>query len=84
MQKLLQKLAKTDMIIFGIGNAMKMALRILQQLNVADANILIDLMRQNPHLFKCMCSADKWRIQLGGLLMYLHLPLGLRIFKLYV
>lgn len=25
MQKLLQKLAKTDMIIFGIGNAMKMA-----------------------------------------------------------
>ncbi|MBR4312188.1 MAG: glycosyltransferase [Bacteroidaceae bacterium] len=67
-----------------IGNAMKMALRILQQLNVADANILIDLMRQNPHLFKCMCSADKWRIQLGGLLMYLHLPLGLRIFKLYV
>lgn len=67
-----------------IGNAMKMVLRILQVLNDEEAEILIGLMKQNRHLFRCMCRADKMKIQLGGMLMYAHLPLGLRIFKLYV
>ena len=67
-----------------IGNTMKMVLRTVQAVSSDEAEILIGLMRDNRHLFRCMCHAHKLKIRLGGMLMYIHLPLGLRIFKLYV
>lgn len=67
-----------------IGNAMKMVLRTLQTVDSREADILVEMIRENRHLLKCMCCATKLKIQLGGVLMYANLPLGLRIFKLYV
>lgn len=67
-----------------IGNAMKMVLRTLQTVNSSEADILVKEIKENRHLLKCMCCATKLKIQLGGVLMYANLPLGLRIFKLYV
>lgn len=67
-----------------IGNAMKMVLRTLQVVNSSEADILVKEIKENRHLLKCMCCATKLKIQLGGVLMYANLPLGLRIFKLYV
>ena len=67
-----------------IGNAMKMVLRTLLAVNKEEATVLVGLIRKNRHLLKCMCRADKLKIQLGGILMYINLPLGLRIFKMYV
>ena len=67
-----------------IGNTMKMVLRTLQAVSSEEREVLIGLLKQNRHLLKCMCRADKPKIQLGAMLMCLHLPLGLRIFKMYV
>lgn len=67
-----------------IGNAMKMVLRTLQAVGNEDAQCLIGLIKANRHLLRSICRADKLKIQLGGMLMFVNLPLGLRIFKLYV
>ena len=65
-----------------IGNAMKTVLRTLDSVNEAEASILKQMIRDNRHLLKCMCHANNVRIQLGGMLMYLNLTLGLKIYKL--
>ena len=67
-----------------IGNAMKMVLRTLLAVNKEEAAILVEMIRKNRHLLKCMCRADKLKIQLGGILMYINLSFGLRIFRMYV
>ena len=67
-----------------IGNAMKMVLRTLQAVSDEEAQCLIELMKENEHLLRSICHADKLKIQLGGILMSANLSLGLRIFKLYV
>ena len=67
-----------------IGNAMKMVLRTSLAVDKEEAAILVEKIRQNRHLLKCMCRADKLKIQLGGILMYINLSFGLRIFKMYV
>lgn len=64
-----------------IGNAMKMVLRILFAISEEDHILLRNEIQKNRHLIKCMCRANKMRIQIGGWLMYMNLSLGLKIFK---
>lgn len=64
-----------------IGNAMKMVLRILFAVSEEDHILLRNEIQKNRHLIKCMCRANKMRIQIGGWLMYMNLSLGLKIFK---
>ena len=65
-----------------IGNAMKTVLRTLDSVNAAEKTMLMRMLRDNRHLFKCMCRANNTKIRLGGLLMYIYLPLGLKIYKM--
>lgn len=65
-----------------IGNAMKTVLRTLDTVNEKEAATLKQMMRDNRHLLRCMCKANNIRIQIGGLLMYTNLALGLKIYKL--
>ena len=65
-----------------IGNAMKTVLRTLDSVDETDAATLRQMIRANRHLLRCMCSANNIKIQLGGLLMYMNLTLGLKIYKL--
>ena len=64
-----------------IGNAMKMFLRILFAVSDEDHVLLKKELQKNRHLIKCMCHANKMRIQIGGWLMYMNLSLGLKVFK---
>lgn len=64
-----------------IGNAMKMFLRILFAVSDEDHVLLKKELQKNRHLLKCMCHANKMRIQIGGWLMYMNLSLGLKVFK---
>ena len=64
-----------------IGNAMKMFLRILFAVSDEDYVLLKKELQKNRHLLKCMCYANKMRIQIGGWLMYMNLSLGLKVFK---
>ena len=65
-----------------IGNAMKTVLRTIDMVSSEDADILKKMIYDNRHLLKCMCRANNIKIQLGGLLMYINLPLGLKIYKM--
>ena len=65
-----------------IGNAMKTVLRTIGTVNSEEAEILKKMIHDNRHLLKCMCRANNIKIQLGGLLMYINLPFGLKIYKL--
>ncbi len=65
-----------------IGNAMKTVLRTLDSVNEAEAATLTQMLRDNRHLLHCMCRANNIKIQLGGLLMYINLSLGLKIYKM--
>ena len=65
-----------------IGNAMKTVLRTLASVSEAEANTLKQMLRDNRHLLRCMSKANNIKIQLGGLLMSISLPLGLKIYKL--
>lgn len=65
-----------------IGNAMKTVLRTLDTVNEKEAATLKQMMRDNRHLLRCMCKANNIRIQIGGLLMYTNLALGLKIYNL--
>lgn len=65
-----------------IGNAMKTVLRTLESVNENEAGTLIQMIRDNRHLLKCMCRANNVKIQLGGILMYMNLALGLKIYRL--
>ena len=65
-----------------IGNAMKTVLRTLDTVSEEEAATLKQMMRDNRHLLRCMCKANNIRIQIGGLLMYTNLALGLKIYKL--
>lgn len=65
-----------------IGYAMKTVLRTLNSVNDDEAAILRQMMRDNRHLFRCMCEANEFKVQVGGLLMYMSLDLGLKIYKL--
>ena len=67
-----------------IGNTMKMVLRTIRTISREEAEVLVCLLRKNKHLLRCMCYANKPKIQLGGMLMCINIPLGLRIFKMYV
>ena len=65
-----------------IGISMRTVLRTLDSVNEAEAAILRQMIRDNRHLLRRMCSANNIKIQLGGLLMYTNLTLGLKIYKL--
>lgn len=65
-----------------IGNAMKTVLRTLNSVNDTEAEILTQMLRDNRHLLRYMCKANSVKIQLGGLLMYINLKLGLKIYKM--
>lgn len=64
-----------------IGIAMRTVLRTLDSVSEKDASILRKMMRDNRHLLRCLCCANNIKIQLGGILMYLNLSLGLKIYK---
>lgn len=64
-----------------IGFAMRIVLRTLNCVNEADGNQLKQLMRDNRHLLRCLCQANNIKVQLGGILMYVHLSLGLKVYK---
>ncbi len=65
-----------------IGISMRTVLRTLDSVNEAEAATLRQMIRDNRHLLRRMCSANNIKIQLGGLLMYTNLTLGLKIYKL--
>lgn len=64
-----------------IGFAMRIVLRTLKEVSPEDAAILIGMMRDNRHLLKCLCKANNMKVRLGGILMSLNLPLGLKVYK---
>jgi glycosyltransferase involved in cell wall biosynthesis len=64
-----------------IGFAMRIVLRTLNSVDEADGNQLRQMMRDNRHLLRCLCRANNIKVRLGGMLMYLHLPLGLKVYK---
>lgn len=65
-----------------IGIAMRTVLRTLDSVNEVEASTLKQMLRENRHLLRRICSANNIKIQLGGMLMYLNLSLGLKIYKL--
>lgn len=65
-----------------IGNAMKTVLRTIDSVSREEAILLTKMIHDNRHLLKCMCRANNIKIQLGGMLMYINLPLGLKIYKM--
>lgn len=65
-----------------IGFAMKTVLRTLDSVNATDAAVLKRMMRDNRHLLRCMCLCNNVKVRLGGLLMYLNLNVGLKIYRL--
>ena len=65
-----------------IGISMRTVLRTLDSVNEAEAATLRQMIRDNRHLLRRMCSANNIKIQLGGLLMYTNLTLGLKIYKM--
>lgn len=65
-----------------IGFAMRTVLRTLDSANKEEAAILKQMMHENRHLLCCMCKANNIKIQLGGMLMYINLTLGLKIYKM--
>ena len=64
-----------------IGFAMRIVLRTLNMVNEEEALQLKNMIRDNRHLLKCLCQASNTKVKMGGILMYLWLPLGLRIYK---
>ena len=64
-----------------IGFAMRIVLRTLKAVSAEDGAILIGMMRDNRHLLRCLCRANNIKVRLGGMLMCLHLPLGLKVYK---
>ena len=64
-----------------IGFAMRIVLRTLNSVDEADGNQLKQMMRDNRHLLRCLCRANNIKVRLGGILMYAHLPLGLKVYK---
>lgn len=64
-----------------IGFAMRIVLRTLNSVDEADGNQLRQMMLDNRHLLRCLCRANNIKVRLGGMLMYLHLPLGLKVYK---
>ena len=65
-----------------IGNAMKTVLRTIDSVSREEAILLTKMIHDNRHLLQCMCRANNIKIQLGGMLMYINLPLGLKIYKM--
>lgn len=65
-----------------IGIAMRTVLRTLDSVNDVEASTLKQMLRENRHLLRRICGANNIKIQLGGILMYLNLSLGLKIYKL--
>lgn len=66
-----------------IGLAMRIVLRTLKSISAEDGDILVGMMRDNRHLVKCLCKANNLKVRLGGILMSLNLPLGLKVYKLF-
>lgn len=64
-----------------IGFAMRIVLRTLNVVNAEEGAILTNLMKENRHLLRSLCRANNIKVRLGGILMYLHLPLGLKVYK---
>ena len=64
-----------------IGFAMRIVLRTLNSVDEADGNQLRQMMRDNRHLLRCLCRANNIKVRLGGMLMFFHLPLGLKVYK---
>ena len=64
-----------------IGFSMRIVLRTLKAVSAEDGAILIGMMRDNRHLLRCLCRANNIKVRLGGMLMCLHLPLGLKVYK---
>ncbi len=65
-----------------MGFAMRIVLRTLNMVNEEEGDQLKRMMRENRHLLKCLCRANNMKVRLGGMLMYLCLPLGLKVYKL--
>lgn len=65
-----------------IGFAMRIVLRTLNMVNEEERKVLKQMMRENRHLLRCLCRANNMKVRLGGMLMYLYLPLGLKVYKL--
>ena len=65
-----------------IGIAMRTVLRTLDSVSPSEAAILRQKIKDNRHLLRRMCSANNIKIQMGGLLMYINLTLGLKIYKM--
>jgi hypothetical protein len=65
-----------------IGFAMRTVLRTIESVNEAEAATLTQMIRDNRHLLRCMCMAKNIKIQIGGVLMYTNLALGLKIYKM--
>ena len=65
-----------------IGFAMRTVLRTIESVNEEEAATLTQMIRDNRHLLKCMCSAKNIKLQIGGLLMYTNLTLGLKIYRM--
>ena len=64
-----------------IGFAMRIVLRTLNMVGAEDGAILMGMMRDNRHLLKCLCKANNFKVRLGGILLSLNLPLGLKVYK---
>ena len=64
-----------------IGFAMRIVLRTLNMVGAEDGAILRGMMRDNRHLLKCLCKANNFKVRLGGILLSLNLPLGLKVYK---
>lgn len=65
-----------------IGTAMKTVLRTLDTVSKEEALLLKQMMRDNRHLLRCLCRCNNIKMRLGGLLMYLNLNIGLKIYKM--
>lgn len=64
-----------------IGFAMRIVLRTLKTVSAEDGATLTGMIRDNRHLLRCLCHANNIKVRLGGMLMFLHLPLGLKVYK---
>ncbi len=67
-----------------IGIAMKTVLRTLYSVSGDDYTTLKGMMKDNRHLFACMCRANNFKMQLCGLLLYTNLSLGIKVYRLLV
>ena len=66
-----------------IGFAMRIVLRTLNAVNAEEEAVLKEMMHKNRHLIRSLCQANNLKVKMGGIIMLLCLPLGLKIYKTF-